>query len=181
MRISEVDDNRVKIILSDTEVLCCFTSYDKLLKMDNTTKIIIKALLREITENRFKNKWKDISVNIRAKLNQGCIIFVTQNKDENNEKICVLEFNNSENLIKTAIFLNNQNEFIITQNSLFLIQDNYRIIFEYQEIKNNIFVLNEFCDKIYQDKINQQYTYEYGKLLIKDNAIMKISNVFKGS
>ena len=48
MLVSEINPNKIKIVLTDTEVLCCFCSYEKLLSMSDSTKNLIKALLRDI-------------------------------------------------------------------------------------------------------------------------------------
>lgn len=181
MHISKLDNKKVKITLTNTEVLCCFSSYEKLMKMDESTKIIIKALLREITESRFENKWTDISVNIRAKVNQGCIMIITPTKEINSDKTYILEFLKSENLIKSALFLARQNNIKIGENSLYKMDNSYRLITESEQPQNDFYIMNEFCDKIYSDKINQQFTYEYGKPLIENNAIKTIYNAFIGS
>ena len=179
MQISEIDNKKIKIVLTNTEVLSAFSSYERLLKMDDSTKFMIKALIREIAEIKYQNNWSDLSVNIKARINQGCIMTITPTEYTNFEKTCIFEFTNIENLIKSIVSAIQNPKFKICENSLYKMQDSYRLIIDNHE--SNFHILNEFCDKIYRDKINQQFTYEYGKLLIENNAIQTLYNVFKDS
>ena len=179
MQISDLDSGKIKVTLTNTEVLCCFSSYEKLIEMNGYTKNILKRLLYEITEKHYQNGKIDVKIYIRR--NQGCIIILSPTCISINKENLIFEFSDIENLIKAAIFLEQNHNIKISKNSLYKIKNVYHITNEDNENPELIYIMNEFCDKIYKDIIKQQFTYEYGKLLIENNAIKTLADAFKGS
>lgn len=183
MRVSEISKNKVKIVLTDTEVLCCFTSYEKLFSMTDRTKNTIKALLRDIIEERYDPlSCKKVSAEIHAGKNLGCIIIVTVKKDRKTKNSYIFEFSDSESLIAGATYLYRKSRRKKHSASLYKMPDCYRLIISSNAPPESFGGMKEFCRNILNGNVHGEYTKEYGKAILTDNAVSGIAKAFiKGS
>lgn len=177
MTVSKINRNRVKIVLTKTEVLCCFGTYEKLISMNKTTKAIIGALLREITAELYKAENKNIFARIHINRNSGCIIILTARNIET-LTVYVLEFPNSECLIKASLFMLTKSFFNKYNTQLYKMPCSYRIIIESFEKPEYFFTLKEFYCKTLIGNQHKEYTKEYGTPIATKNAVFKIAKAF---
>ena len=177
MLVSEINPNKIKIVLTDTEVLCCFCSYEKLLSMSDSTKNLIKALLRDIVREHSFTNCEKLTVQIRAGKNSGCVIILTGNEQRKKINLYTAEFTDSESLIKAAFYLKSNRKYL-KRSRLYSINNAYRLLLESEKEKDYFLSLHEFCERLYTEKIQFEYTKEYGTPIIKEKAVSKIAEHF---
>jgi len=177
MQVSTINPNKVKIVLTNTEVLCCFCSYEKLLSMCESTKILMKALLRDIAKEHSLTDCERLTARIHAGENYGCVIILS-GTEHKKTKLYTLEFNNSENLIRAIFLLKNRHKCTHKRSRLYLMKNTYRLLIESSKDKDYFLSLTEFCDNLFSGRVHFEYTKEYGKPIIEHKAISRIANCF---
>lgn len=166
--------DEIKIILTHTEVIACFGSYEKLTLMGENIKSSLSLLISEVTKDKIKNpKDYEIKGQIIAKKNFGCKIVLKLSKIETLETLtAVYLFENSEKLISgiKILFANST-----PLSDLYLMPDGYRLITRNFKLK---FPAKEFELNFSNSPIHIAYTLEYGKPLILNNAVSKLRKTF---
>lgn len=176
MQVSPISSHKVKITLTDTEVLSCFGAYEKLFSMSETSKSLIKALLRDVAAEYRLTSNESLTAKIHAVPKKGCtIILSVPNSGSDNYYTAV--FYSSESLIQSALCLKKIKR-KIKKSLLYRINDSYRLLIKSPLEQEHFIPLYEFCDKLYSGSIHFEYTKEYGKPLIKDNALQTITSCF---
>ena len=180
MTVLKLSHNRLKIIISNTEVLCCFGSYESLGKMTDSIKSALSALLSDIiAENRAVFKNGRITAKIRLIKNYGCEIILIPDlqRGRSSEKEYIFEFADSESLILAVLLLYRNRATVGLQSSLYKMPDGYRLII--RRAKSNLsIVLKEFYSRECSFEYEAEYTYEHGKPLIVGNAVKKFGAAF---
>ncbi len=167
--------DEIKIILTHTEVIACFGSYEKLTLMGDNIKTSLSLLISEITRNKIKNPEDyEIKGKIIARKNFGCNIVLKLYKTERLKNLpTIFIFKHSEDLIfavKTVFsFFKN------VPSDLYLMPDGYRLV-----IKKSRFeiVPSEFNINVKNSNIDLAFTEEYGKPLILNDAIYRLRKAF---
>lgn len=175
MTVYKPSRDEIKIILTHTEVIACFGSYEKLTLMGENIKASLSALISEVTKDEIKNpKDYEIKGQITAKKNFGCRIILKLYKFTKKEvSHTIYSFSKSEHLIfavKTA-FARAES----AQSDLYLMPDGYRLVVKNCEYK---ILPEEFGFKAETGEIALAHTEEYGKLLILNNAISCLKKAF---
>ncbi len=178
MKVSEINSNKVKIFLTNTEVLCCFGDYEKLFNMSGHTKALIKALLNDIAENHNMSHYQRLTAKIHAGKNFGCVIILSASGSKRVRKKYTLIFPDSESLLKASLYMQSLSRNKYHKSKLYKINNSYRLIFESDCNNDDFLTLNEFCQGLYSEDLQFEYTKEYGTLLIKDKAVTKIAKTF---
>ncbi len=179
MQIYEVSNNKIKIALTHTEVLCCFGAYEKLFYMSAKTKNIFKAFINSIIEEHYGYLiGEKISAEIKGAENSGCIITLECSKSNSDIKEYSISFINSESMINTALNLYRLMKKRIYSSSLYRTDNRYHLIFRADTGKKTALKLNEIYGNIHSDNILCEYIKEYGKTVAKRNAIFKIASAF---
>lgn len=178
MQISEISGNKIKITLTDTEVLCCFSSYQKLFSMSAKTKNTIKILIGDIIYSHYGILGCDkICAEIRGKENTGCVIILSCEAEIKNCKDYILCFKNSEEMIKSSLMLNRLLKKQRTFSSLYKNEKQYFLIINTLLDKKTLSKIREFFN-IQCDTVKSEYIKEYCNLITEQNAIKKISLAF---
>ncbi len=177
MLVSEINPHKLKIVLTDTEVICCFCSYEKLLSMSEGTKLLIKALLRDIAKEHSLTNCERLSAKIHAGKNFGCVIILTGSDSGKKTNLYTVEFTDSESLIKAAFYLKSAKR-SLNRSRLYRTDNAYRLLIESEREKDYFLTLHEFCKRFYTERIHYEYTKEYGKLVIGEKAVSKIAGCF---
>ncbi len=173
MTVSFPFDHKIIITLTNTEVLCTFGSYEKLFALDKNTKYAINALLKEVlNSHKIFNKTDKILAKIKLKKPEGCEITLFKETRE-----YILYFSNSRNLDKAISYLSAR-KLKTEQSSLYKTENGYFLLIESEK---PFPVFNEFCTNIINSKITSAYIKEYGKPLIKNDAIGVYSKIIKDS
>lgn len=178
MQVSEIDSNKVKIFLTNTEVLCCFGDYEKLFNLSGHTRTLIKALLNDIAESHNMLHHKRLTAKIHAGKNFGCVIILSASGVKKAVKKYTLLFPDSESLIKASLYMQSMKHKKYHKSQLYKINNSYHLIFESECKTDDLLTLKEFCQVLYSGDLQFEYTKEYGTLLIKDKAVTKIVKTF---
>lgn len=178
MQVSRLDNNKIKITLTHTEVICCFGAYKNLLNMSPKTKNTIKLLLSDIIEEYygFLNNEK-ISADIKTQIHNGCVIILSYPKFKNWNEY-VICFNNSENLIDGTLHLYHILRKKTYTSSLYILNKKYYILLSLNIDKRRIMSLRKFTYSITNDSVKPEYIREYGKVITEQNAVLKLSSAF---
>ena len=168
MTVFKPKANKIKISLTNIEVLCCFGSYERLFTMSKPIKSAIKALLFDIALKENIETYKKIKIDVKAKKNLGCVITVCLYKKEI-KKHYIFDFSNSEYKNRATKNINS---------TLYKMPNFFRLII-YSNYKAIFTSLNEFYFRKSENLLEKAYSEEYGKVLIKNFAIKTYAQFFK--
>lgn len=174
MTVYNESHDEIKIILTHTEVIACFGSYEKLTLMSDNIKTSLTLLISEVTKDLIKNpKDYEIKGQIVARKNFGCRILLKLSKPQKTAFSPIIYiFSDSESLIyaiKTAFAKTK------AQSDLYLMDSGYRLTVK--NCRPKIFP-QEFGFKSQSGEIALAYTEEYGKPLILNDAIYRLQKTF---
>ena len=184
MTVFKISKNRIKIALSDSEVLSYFGSYEKITEksktMRNTINNLLLQSLADYTEENSRNKF---IVEVIAQKNTGCEITVTViNKSSTSSRSSItsymLEFCNTESMTQAIIHLYKNRRYKHLNSSLYKMPTSYRLILTVPDRINFPLTVSEFYIRKTDSPFEIAYTEEYGQLLIKNNAISHLGCVF---
>ncbi len=181
MTVYKVGRNRIKIALTDREVLSFFGAYEKITSMSGNTRLTVGLLLKESLAEYENELDGELLVEIRAKENFGCVITVSPADSSRRQSVKaqkMFEFSNSESMIIgiTRLFKSRSH----TVSSLYKMQRTYRLIISVKADSDFIF-MNEFCFRQSDSPAEIAYTEEYGTLIVKNDAVAKIGKAFSKS
>ena len=181
MTVYKVGRNRIKIALTDREVLSFFGAYEKITSMSGNTRLTVGLLLKESLAEYENELDGELLVEIRAKENFGCIITVSSadsSRRQNMKAQKMFEFSNSESMIIGITRLFKRRSHIVS--SLYKMQRTYRLIISVKADSDFMF-MNEFCLRQSDSPAEIAYTEEYGTLIVKNDAVAKIGKAFSKS
>ena len=181
MTVYKVGRNRIKIALTDREVLSFFGAYEKITSMSGNTRLTVGLLLKESLAEYENELDGELLVEIRAKENFGCIITVSSADSSRRQSVKeqkMFEFSNSESMIIGITRLFKSRSHIVS--SLYKMQRTYRLIISVKADSDFIF-MNEFCFRQSDSPAEIAYTEEYGTLIVKNDAVAKIGKAFSKS
>ena len=166
--------DEIKIILTHTEVIAYFDSYEKLTLMGDNIKKSLSLLVGEVAKSRVENiKDYEIKGQIVARKNYGCRIILKLIKiTEHIPTPYIYIFKNSESLIRAieTVFFNTD-----ANSDLYLMTNGYRLIINNC---NNLIPPFELGIETTSSPIALAFTKEYGKPLILKNALLKLKKAF---
>lgn len=178
MTVSKINTTKLKIVLTDTEVLCCFGTYEKLFNMSGIAKYVIKILLRDVAKDYQLLNYEKLTAKIHAGKNLGCIIILSASGNKRGNNKYTIIFADSESLIKCVLFIKTQRNEIQNKSLLYKTENSYCLLFESPHSREEMYPFKEFCKTFYSDILHYEYAKEYGNLIIADNAITKIAENF---
>lgn len=172
MTVYETHKNRLKIKLSDTEVLALFGSYTKLFEMKKETKILISLLLRDILAER-KQEFKNgkISADLKVIKNFGLEIYIFCKEENLPSEKYVFKFKSFEDLI-LGVKLLKQTEF---KSSLYMYNGYYYLI---TDNKERLYNINDFYAFQTESYVFAEKIKEYGKIIIEEDAVYILAKTF---
>ncbi len=152
-------NQKLKITLTNTEVLTIFGGYEELLTLNKNTKYAVYALIREILDEEQYDTNK-ATIKIKSKKPLGCEI--TLNSEENEY---FLFFNNCQELEKAIKTLNEN-----LKSALYKTENGYCLLIKSRSEKPLI-KAESFCYGSSNSNLTAAHIKEYAKMLIEDNAI----------
>lgn len=187
MMVHKISKNKLKIALSDNEVMAYFGTYEQIASMSKSVKLKMSILLEEVlADYGLASGNQKILIDIHAINNGGCDILVTvvekrEPTRRQKSEAHLLEFSDSESMISGIMSLYHNHKFKNSVSYLYKMPKTYRLILKaslYQDVRLH---MNEFCVRQSDFPYEMAYTEEYGKLLISGNAIKTFGSAFSKS
>lgn len=182
MTILPIAEDKIKITLTHTEVIACFGEYEQLVALTPKVKLSLNLLLNEaiVDKKLFSDNCK-ISAQIRVIKSVGCEILLTAIKLKKKKlyQNCLFKFSDSDNLTKGILRLYKNTDLPIFDSELYKYNEEYHLIISGENLKENLFFLNEYSSFISEEVTDIEYTREYAKPIIMSNAIKKYGCAFK--
>lgn len=178
MTVYKIGRKKLKITLTDSEVISFFGTYKSLTCVNGEARLTVGLLLRQSLSEYENELDGNLLVEIKARENAGCIITVSPagSPGRNAEGTSVMfEFSDTEALIGGAIRLFKSRIYI--KSSLYKMPRTYRLIVTSRG-NSDLFFMNEFCSYKSDSKAEIAYTAEYGRLICEKNAVEKIGKAF---
>lgn len=187
------EKGQLKIVLTEYEIIEYNVSEVLFESRPEIVRSVLTSLLKKAAaETGFKADSDRISIEIYPIFEGGCVIyFIPENYEGARQKMpyvkkatlrksaCILEFNDSENLIRAVGVLYHH---IRTRNilsSIFLIGGKFRLVlpdgFSSQKNMPSVFC---FCDRIITRRIEKAKTFEYGKPIVLRSAVNEFGRIF---
>ncbi|MEG1965683.1 MAG: adaptor protein MecA [Oscillospiraceae bacterium] len=190
MTFEQSDKNQLVAKLSSEEMYETGLAYALAYNNEYMVDVISNILLLGKQKINFKTKQSRIAVEIIKKDNFDCEIkfnIMPSYKLENNTiVVCepiIFAFENLDNLISASISLFNNYCKLVYHSTLFFMDNKYYLIInstnDTKGLATNL--LLEYGDLLGKGEIAASFPDEYGKLLIKNNAIDKLAYYFKGA
>jgi len=176
MTVCKVNETKIKIRLTDTEVITCFGNYEKLFCATASTKLTINALLCDLIPhyNHLANSSK-IVAKITAQKHLGCEITVYAYFHNDTAKEHILNFKNSEDLTRAILCIYRSKPYCKMKSSLYSLAGKFILIIENRSLLPQA---KELAERVCTSHIYAEYVREYGKLLIDDNAVSVYGKAF---
>lgn len=178
MTVLKIGQKKLKITLTDSEVLSFFGAYERLNAATSEARLTVCLLLKESLAEYETELDGDLLVEIKARENAGCVITVSPADSDRRKSVSVirtLEFADSSALISGAVRLYKSRPRIIS--SLYKMSGSYRLLIR-QRTDGDFFFMNEFCLRQSDSPIEAEYTKEHGRLITENNAVEKIGRAF---
>jgi len=187
MTVSKISKNKIKIALSDSEVLSYFGSYEKIASMSKGIRLTISSLLQDsLRDYGFTSGDDKFLIELNAQENSGCEILITiitkkELVKRTSSEIYMLEFSDTESMTGGVMYLYRNRKYKHIPSSLYKMTNTYRLIVTIAGKKDFPFAINEFCLRQSDSPFETAYTEEYGKVLIPENAVEKFGDAFSKS
>ena len=188
MTVLKIGQKKLKITLTDGEVLSFFGAYERLNAATSETRLTVGLLLKESLSEYETELDGDLLVEIGvrphpvfARENAGCVITVSSadsSKRKSVSAVRTLEFADSSALISGAVRLYGIRPRILS--SLYKMTGTYRLLINPRS-DCDFFFMNEFCLSQSDSSVVAEYTKEHGILITEKNAVEKIGRAFSGT
>lgn len=178
MTVYRADRNKIKISLTDNEVLAFFGTYERITDMNAGTRLTVALLLKEGLADYPDEFDGDILVEIRARESAGCTITVSpaEKKRKSGKYYVCFDFADSSSMTDAVsrLYLSRR---VRGESSLYLISGIYRLIISCGSAKD-LFFMNEYCIRSDSSAEVFAFTEEHGKPIVKNNAVSVIGRAF---
>ena len=178
MTVTDLEKGKIKITLTDKEIIAIFGTYQRLYTMNEAVKPTFERILEKVLLSRGLSLKEELLIQIKAKQNMGCVILISKTAENNRKKEYVFIFENSHTLTDGMLFLFRNKTTRTLQSKLYKTNSDYRLII-YSKSENPYFLtLKEYCKQSLNSPFQSEYTKEHGKLLINKNAISTFGKYF---
>lgn len=177
MTVTDLNKGRIKITLTDKEIITLFGTYQRFYAMSDSIKPTFENILERVLISRGLSLNQELLINVKAKENNGCVIIISPVSNRaKNEYLFIFE--NSEKLIEGILFLFRNKSTRNIQSKLFKTENDYRLIIYSCENSPIFLNLKEYCVSRKIKPFETDYTKEHGKLLISKTAVKTFGSAF---
>lgn len=183
MTVFKIGNGKLKVILSDREVLSYFGEYDKIFAMNCGTRLTVKRILKEELAEYHRDFSKRIIIEMRPRTGAGCVIIIsdaykTAQRNNTEEALTVFEFSDFYTAAAGICrLLSTEKDY---RSRLYISDRKYRLIIK-TEGYTDFFFMNEYCESMDSSPIAIAYTEEYFTPVIEENAVEIIGCAFSES
>ncbi len=179
MTVTDLDKGKIKITLTDKEIIALFGTYQRFYAMSDNVKPTFENILERVLISRGLSLREELLIQVKAKENKGCVIIISpiSNRTKNKNEYLFI-FENSENLTKGILFLFRNKTTRNLQSKLYKTENDYRLIIYSRDSNPSFLTLKEYCNPRPVKPFETDYTKEHGKLLIAKNAVRTFGNIF---
>lgn len=178
MTVYKIGRKKLRITLTDSEVISFFGTYGGLTSVSGEARLTVGLILKQSLLECDTEIDGDVLVEIKARESAGCIITVSPADSRRRSfttSPIMFEFADTDALIGGALRLYKSRRLI--ESSLYKMSHTYRLIVN-ARCDKDFFFMNEFCFYQSDSKIETVYTAEHGKLICEKNAVEKIGRAF---
>lgn len=177
MTVTDLDKGKIKIILTDKEIITLFGTYQRFYAMSDSIKPTFESILERVLISRGFSLNQELLIKVKAKENNGCVIIISPVSNRTKNEYLFI-FENSEKLTNGILFLFRNKSTRNLESELFKTENDYRLII-YSRENNPIFLnLKEYCIPRRVKPFETDYTKEHGKLLIAQKAVKTFGSAF---
>ena len=178
MTVYKIGQKKLKITLTDREVISFFGTYKGLTSANSEARLAVGLLLKKSLLEYDTELEGRLLVEIRARENAGCVITVSpadSSRRSSKSSTVMFEFADTNALTAGAVRLYKSRFF--GGSSLYKMPHTYRLIVTARGEKDFYF-MNEFCLRQSDSFIEAAYTKEHGRLICEKNAVERLGRAF---
>ena len=178
MTVYKIGRKKLKITLTDSEVISFFGTYGGLTSANSDARLTVRLLLKKSLLEYDTELDGRLLVEIRARENAGCVITVSpadSSRRQPKSSPVMFEFADTAALIGGAVRLYKSRFF--GESSLYKMSETYRLIVKARG-ESDFFFMNEFCLRQSDSGTEAAYTAEHGRLICGKNAVEKLGKAF---
>lgn len=178
MTVYKIGRKKLKITLTDSEVISFFGTYRGLASVNNEARLAVGLLLKKSLSEYDTELDGRLLVEIRARENAGCVITVSSAESSRRNlkgSMVMFEFADTAALIGGAVRLYKSRFF--EGSSLYKMPHTYRLIVTARG-ERDFYFMNEFCLRKSDSDIEAAYTKEHGRLICEKNAVERLGRAF---
>ncbi len=178
MTVYKIGRKKLKITLTDSEVISFFGTYRGLDSVNNEARLAVGLLLKKSLSEYDTELDGRLLVEIRARENAGCVITVSSAESSRRNlkgSTIMFEFADTAALIGGAVRLYKSRFF--EGSSLYKMPHTYRLIVTARG-ERDFYFMNEFCLRKSDSDIEAAYTKEHGRLICEKNAVQRLGRAF---
>ena len=176
MTVYRLSGDKIRIALSDSEVLSFFGTYEKFASLSGGTRLAVSLLLKESLEKYSDILGDNLLVEIKARKSAGCVITVSPAVGREREKgMIMLIFRSTDDMI-AGISRLYAHKAARGKSSLYKMANGYRLILSGRS--RDFYFMTEFCTVKNASEPEIAYTEEYGGLLCRDTAVQTVGKAF---
>ena len=178
MTVYKIGRKKLKITLTDSEVISFFGTYRGLASVNNEARLAVGLLLKKSLSEYDTELDGRLLVEIRARENAGCVITISSAESSRRNlkgSTVMFEFADTAALIGGAVRLYKSRFF--EGSSLYKMPHTYRLIVTARG-ERDFYFMNEFCLRKSDSDIEAAYTKEHGRLICEKNAVERLGRAF---
>lgn len=176
MTVYRLSGDKIRIALSDSEVLSFFGTYEKFASLSGGTRLAVSLLLKESLEKYGDILGDNLLVEVKARKSAGCVITVSPavGRAHGKDRVMLI-FPDSESMISGIKRLYSR-RLPRGKNSLYRLKNSYRLVITGHS--RDFYFMTEFCTVKNASEPEIAYTEEYGGLLCEDTAVETVGRAF---
>lgn len=177
MTVTDLDKGRIKISLTDKEIITLFGTYQRFYDMGDSIKPTFENILERVLISRGLSLKQELLIQVKAKENNGCVIIISPIRSSGKKEYLFI-FENTKKLTEGMLFLFRNKSTRNIESKLFKTENDYRLIISSRDNNPCFLTLKEYCNPRPIKPFETDYTKEHGKLLIGKHAVKTFGNAF---